>query len=381
MREIRMVDLESPHLKIKEDLEQAFSRVMSTSTFIKGPEVRKFEENLANTLNVDHVIGCGNGTDALLAALMALNLQPGDEVITTTFSFVATIEVCSLLGLKPVLADINPETYNIDPQSLEAQITDKSKAIVPVHLFGLCADMESIMDIAQAHGLWVIEDAAQALGATYTFSSHQTYYAGTIGHIGCTSFFPSKNLGCFGDGGAIMTNSPELDREIRCIINHGTEQKYHSRRIGINSRLDALQAAILNVKLNYLDEYIEARQQSAVQYNQYLAEIPGIIPPSHSSSAPHTYNQYSIIIQEGDRDQLKQELKQQHIPSMIYYPIPFHLQDGYRYLNYKKGDFPTAEYTSKHILSLPMHTELDQSQQEYICSTIHNWIKSTPGNS
>jgi dTDP-4-amino-4,6-dideoxygalactose transaminase len=375
MDDIKMVDLYSQHFAIKEEIDQAIEQVIRSSAFINGPEVKTFQKKIAEKFNAAYAIGCGNGTDALQVALMAIGLKPGDEVITPAFSFAATIEVIALLGGKPVLCDIRDDTFNIDTSDLEYKITSKTKAIIPVHLFGQCADMGEIMRISQKHDLWVIEDAAQALSAKYKLPDGDEKYAGTIGHIGCTSFFPSKNLGCFGDGGALFTNDSELEKEIRCIINHGSSRKYFAQRIGLNSRLDTLQAAILNTKLNYLDRHLKARQKAASYYDQLLNENPHIQLPVTANNAVHTFNQYSIVTKSENRDELKDYLKKYHIPSMIYYPIPFHMQEAYYYLNYGIGDFPVSEYMANHVLSLPMHTELQKDQQEYICEKISKFFE------
>ncbi len=375
MNEIKMVDLYGQYLTMKEEIDQAIEHVIKSSAFINGPDVKTFQKKLAEKFNVSYAIGCGNGTDALQVALMAIGLKPGDEVITPAFSFAATIEVIALLGGRPVLCDIKDDTLNIDTSDLENKITSKTKAIIPVHLFGQCADMDKIMEISRKHNLWVIEDAAQALGAKYKMNDQVDKFAGTIGHIGCTSFFPSKNLGCFGDGGALFTNDSELEKEIRCIINHGSSRKYFAHRIGVNSRLDTIQAAVLNTKLHYFNKHIEARHEAALYYDQLLNKNNYIKTPVSAVNAVHTFNQYSIVTKNETRDQLKDYLKKNNIPSMIYYPIPFHMQEAYYYLNYGIGDFPVSEYMANHILSLPMHTELKRDQQEYICEKIFDFFR------
>ncbi|HCR90121.1 MAG TPA: transcriptional regulator [Prolixibacteraceae bacterium] len=366
---IQMVDLYGQYMKIKNEVDQAMQEVIASSVFVKGGKVFEFEENLRNYLNVSEAITCGNGTDALQMAFMALNLQPGDEVITTPFTFVSTLEVLVLLKLKPVLADIDPGTFNISPEKLKEKITPKTRAIVPVHLYGQCAPMEEIMEIARQHGLYVIEDMCQALGADYIFTDGTRTKAGTIGDISCNSFFPTKNLGAFGDGGSVFTNDEKLGAVIRSIANHGMSKKYHYRQIGVNSRLDALQAAILDVKLNYLDQYIAARQEAAAFYDQALGNLPEIAIPERISYSTHSFHQYTIKVKTG-RDQLQEYLKHAGIPSMVYYPLPLHLQEAYQFLGYKKGDFPVAEERSQQVLSLPMHTELSQEQLEYITNRI-----------
>jgi dTDP-4-amino-4,6-dideoxygalactose transaminase len=364
-----MVDLYGQYLKIKDEIDRAMQQVIASSVFVKGGKVLDFEENLCKYQNVNHVVTCGNGTDALQMAFMALGLQPGDEVMTTPFTFVSTLEVLVLLKLKPVLVDIDPETFNICPEKLNEKITSKTRAIVPVHLYGQCAPMEEIMAIARRYGLFVIEDMCQALGSDYIFSDKSHVKAGTIGDISCNSFFPTKNLGAFGDGGAVFTNDEKLATAIRSIANHGMGQKYHYRQIGVNSRLDALQAAILDVKLKYLDQYIAARQQAASFYDQALNHLSGITVPGRVSYSTHSFHQYTIKVKTR-RDQLQEYLKQSGIPSMVYYPVPLHLQEAYLFIGHQKGDFPVAEECSQQVLSLPMHTELSQEQLEYITSRI-----------
>jgi len=365
-----MVDLHRQYLAIKEEIDTAIQEVINSTAFIRGPQVALFEQELASYLNVKHVVACGNGTDALQIALMALELKPGDEVITPSFTFIATVEVIALLGLTPVFAEVDPRTYNIDPESIKKKITSRTRAIIPVHLFGQPANMDAIMDIARQHRLYVVEDACQATGATYVSSNGTTYKAGTTGHIGCTSFFPSKNLGCFGDGGALFTNDDQLAEKIRMIANHGMKVRYYHDTIGVNSRLDTLQAAILRVKLKYLDHYNKKRQQAAAFYDQQLSAINGIRIPIRMPAARHIYHQYTLVVEKPDRDALRKHLEAKGIPSMIYYPVPIHLQKAYTCYGYKEGDLPITEWLSKHVLSLPMHTELDNEQLEYICREI-----------
>jgi dTDP-4-amino-4,6-dideoxygalactose transaminase len=369
-----MVDLKNQYLKIKPEIDAAIQEVIDSTAFINGPAVKTFQQNLEKYLNVKHVIPCANGTDALQIAMMALGLKPGDEVITADFTYVATAEVIGLLGLKPVLVDVNPDTFDINTDAIIKNITPKTKAIVPVHLFGQCADMEKIMEIAKAHNLYVIEDNAQAIGAEYTFKDGSKKKAGTIGHIGCTSFFPSKNLGCFGDGGAIMTNDDELAQKCRMIASHGQSQQYVHDVLGVNSRLDSIQAAILNVKLKYLDNYIAARQKAADFYDKAFSNHPQIITPKKIQNSTHVYHQYTLQIKNNQRDKLKEYLHQQGIPSMIYYPIPLHLQKAYRDERYKPGDFPVTEKLCNSVLSLPMHTELNENILNTITKSVLNFF-------
>ncbi|NLV18247.1 MAG: DegT/DnrJ/EryC1/StrS family aminotransferase [Bacteroidetes bacterium] len=370
MREIQMVDLRAQYEKLGSEIDEAVGAVISSTAFIKGPEVRVFEEALRKYLNVKNVISCGNGTDALQIAMMALGLQPGDEVITTNFTFIATVEVVALMGLKPVLTDPDPATFNITPAAIRKAITEKTKAIVPVHLFGQCADMEAIMEIAKEYGLHVIEDVAQATGAEYFFSDGSKKRAGTIGTIGATSFFPSKNLGCYGDGGALFTNDDTLAQKMRSIANHGMKEKYHYNDIGINSRLDTLQAAILNVKLKYLDRFNSARRAAADFYDSAFTGCPYISIPARSAFSAHIFHQYTIKVGNGKRDELKKHLEQAKIPSMIYYPGPLHMQQAYRFLGYSENDFPVTSDLCKEVLSLPMHPDIEKEQLEYITSTV-----------
>ena len=367
-----MADLYGQYLKIKEEVDAAMQEVIQSTVFIKGGKVNDFEKNLSNYLHTN-VIACGNGTDALQIAFMALELYPGDEVITTPFTFVATAEVLALLGLKPVFVDVCPATYNMDVTKIEEAITPRTRAILPVHLFGQSADMESIMRISRRHNLFVVEDAAQSIGTDFLFSDGKQLKSGAIGHIGCTSFFPSKTLGAFGDGGAIFSSDEKLATKIRSIANHGMKVRYYYERIGVNSRLDSIQAAILDVKLTYLNQYIEARQKAAKWYDQSLAAIDGLLLPERVSYSTHTFHQYTIRTEK--RDQLQQFLKVNGIPSMIYYPGAIHLQEAYRYLGYNKGCFPVAEQLAQQVLSLPMHTELDEEQLQYITLCINNFFK------
>jgi dTDP-4-amino-4,6-dideoxygalactose transaminase len=366
MQPIRMVDLKTQYLHIKNEIDEAILQVLDSTQFIHGPFVEEFRKNLEQYLGVKHVIPCGNGTDALQVSMMALNLQPGDEVIAPSFTFVATAEVIALLKLRPVLVDVDPKTFNISVEAIKKAITPKTKAIVPVHLFGQAADMEEILAIAREHNLYVIEDACQSIGSDYYFSDGTVKKTGTIGDIGCTSFFPSKNLGAYGDGGAIFTNNDELADKLRMIVNHGMKVRYYHDEIGVNSRLDAIQAAILNVKLKYLEKYIEARRKAADYYDKAFANHPKLITPYRSPRSRHVFHQYTLIANGFNRNELINYLQEQQIPVMIYYPVPMHQQKAYRDPRYKEGDFPVSEWLSKNVFSLPMHTELDEEQLEYI---------------
>ena len=370
MKPLQMVDLKSQYLRIKPQIDSAIQGVIDSCQFVKGAEVKAFEQELAQYLNVKHVVACGNGTDALQVALMALGLKPGDEVITTDFTFIATVEVIALLGLKPVLVDVDRETFNIDIQEIEKAVTPRTKAIVPVHLFGQCANMEAIMEIAAKHNLYVVEDTAQALGAEYRFSNGSTKKAGTIGNIGCTSFFPSKNLGCYGDGGALFTNDDALAEQIRSLTNHGMKVRYHHDQIGVNSRLDTIQAAILRVKLPHLDEYNRARRTAAEKYNTALSEISDIEIPATAAFTNHIFHQYTLKVKNGHRDALKRHLDEQGIPNMVYYPIPLHQQKAFAPYMTENDEFPISEAISGEVLSLPMHTELDDEQIERITTAV-----------
>lgn len=370
MDKIKMVDLQKQYLRIKPEIDAAIQSVLDSTAFIQGPQVQEFAQALAQYNHVNHVIPCANGTDALQIALMALDLKPGDEVILPVHTYVATAEVIALLHLKPVFIDVNEQDFNIDIKQLESKITSRTKAIVPVHLYGQCADMESLLKIAQQNNLFVIEDAAQAIGATYTFSDGKKMKAGTMGTIGCTSFFPSKNLGCFGDGGALFTNDATLAGKIKIIANHGQQKKYHHDVIGVNSRLDTIQAAILKVKLKYLDEYTSKRQEVAAFYDQHLKGFRQLILPYCTQQSTHVFNQYTLKVTTGSRDDLKAHLEDRNIPVMIYYPVPLHLQQAYRQPEIAEGSFPITEKLSKTVISLPIHTEMTPEQLEYICSAV-----------
>ncbi len=369
-----MVDLNGQYERIKREVDEAIQKVLDSTAFIKGPDVKAFELALASYLDAGTVISCANGTDALQIAMMALELKPGDEVITTPFTFVATVEVLKLLGLKPVFVDIEPGTFNIDIDKLKIKISSRTKAIVPVHLFGQCANMERLSAFASEYGLYIIEDAAQSLGCNYRFSDASVRKSGTIGTIGCTSFFPSKNLGAFGDGGALFTNNPILAAKLQALVNHGMIQRYHYDYVGVNSRLDTLQAAILNVKLKHLDEYNRARQSAAEFYDNALGELKDITIPSRSKFSDHIFHQYTLRVLGGKRDELKNHLEKSSVPAMIYYPVPLHLQKAYADLGYKIGDFPIAEQACHEVLSLPMHTELSEEQLYFITERIIEFV-------
>lgn len=368
MEKIKMADLHSQYLRIKTEINIAIQEVLDTTAFIQGPQVQQFAEALAKYTNSKWVIPCANGTDALQIAMMALELKHGDEVILPVHTYVATAEVIALLGLVPVFIDVDEDNFNIDVTQLESKITLKTKAIVPVHLYGQCADMEPILGIAKQHNLFVIEDVAQALGAIYTFSDGRKMHAGTMGTIGTTSFFPSKNLGCFGDGGAIFAQDTVLAEKIKMMANHGQRVKYHHDVIGVNSRLDTIQAAILNVKLNYLDEYERKRNEAANYYDTGLAHISQIKIPIRSTNSTHVFHQYTL--QANKRDELKKYLESEGVPTMIYYPVPLHFQKAYQRSVFGEGSFPVTENLSKTVLSLPIHTEMKSEEQEFICNAI-----------
>ena len=372
---IQMVDLKGQYQKIKTEVDAAMNEVISSTSFINGPAVKEFQSDFETYLNIKHVIPCANGTDALQIAMMALDLKQGDEVITANFTYVATAEVIGLLGLSPVLVDVNQDTFNIDIESIERNITSKTKAIVPVHLFGQCADMERIMAIAKKHNLYVIEDTAQAIGADYSFSDGRNFKAGTIGTIGCTSFFPSKNLGCFGDGGAIFTNNDELAKKIRMIAHHGQSVQYVHEVLGVNSRLDSIQAAILKIKLKHLDEYALSRNKVADFYDKAFSNHSKIKIPSRSKNSTHVFHQYTLQIIGYDRSELREKLTEHGIPAMIYYQIPLHKQNAYKNERFKTNDFPITQKLCDTVLSLPMHTELDEETLNYITNTLLRIIK------
>ncbi len=373
MKELRMVDLYGQYVRLKEEIDRAMQEVIDASAFINGPAVRSFAAHLSSYTGAAHVIPCGNGTDALQAALAALHLQPGDEVLVPDFTFIATVETVALLGLTPVIMDVDPDTFLINPDAIEKYLTPKTKAIIPVHLFGQCVDMAPLLETARHHGLKVIEDAAQALGTWYTFPDGTRKMAGTMGDIGCTSFFPSKNLGAFGDGGAIFTDDEELALTLRSYVNHGTQKKYYHERIGVNSRLDTLQAAVLDVKLKYLDAFIEARQQAAAWYDRHLEELPFLQTPVRAPRTTHSFHQYTVVTRNIDRQHFREYLKDAGIPSMVYYPLPMHRQEAFSSFPFYDGDFPVAEKLCHTVLSLPVHTEMDEEQLNYITTHINNY--------
>jgi dTDP-4-amino-4,6-dideoxygalactose transaminase len=371
---IQMVDLKTQYEKIKTEVDSAIQKVIENTTFINGPEVKSFQADLEKYLGVKHVIPCANGTDALQIAMMALDLKPGDEVITANFTYVATAEVIALLGLTPVLVDVYPDTFDINVEAIEKAINAKTKAIVPVHLFGQCANMEAIMQLAQKHKLYVIEDTAQAIGADFTFSNGETKKAGTIGIVGCTSFFPSKNLGCYGDGGAIYTNDDVLAAKLRMIANHGQSVQYVHDSIGVNSRLDSIQAAILGVKLKHLDAYAAARNKAADYYDKAFSNHPKLKTPVRVKNSNHVFHQYTLQLKNVDRSALREFLSANGVPAMIYYPIPLHMQKAYTDARYKAGDFPVTEALCASVISLPMHTELTEDTLGYITSKVLAFI-------
>ena len=365
---IHMVDVLAQHQKIQVEMDNAVREVLTSGAFINGPSVKQFRANLAKFLDVPHAISCANGTDALQVALMALDLAPGDEVITPSFTYVATVEVISLLQLTPVFVEVDPKTFNISPEHVEAAITDRTKAIIPVHLFGQSADMEPIMELAEKHNLYVVEDNAQAIGSHYKFSDGKTLKTGTIGHIGCTSFYPSKNLGACGDGGAIFSRDNDLADKIWVICNHGSKKKYYHDSIGVNSRLDSVQAAILDIKLQHLDSYNDARHVAASKYDERLSDCEELVTPHRAPYSHHVFHQYTLRVKDGrkKRDAMRAFLAERGIPSMVYYPVPLHLQGAYRGYGYKEGQLPVSEQLTEEVLSLPMHSELTDEQIEHI---------------
>lgn len=373
MGQIRMVDLQAQYLRIKEEIDAAIQNVLNSTAFIQGPQVQEFAEALAKHNDNTNVIPCANGTDALQIAMMAMEFKVGDEIILPVHTYVATAEVIALLGLTPVFVDVDEKTFTIDSAQIENKITSRTVAIVPVHLYGQCADMESILTIATKHKLVVIEDVAQALGAEFKFSNGEVKKAGTIGLIGTTSFFPSKNLGCYGDGGAIFTHDKELARKMRMIANHGQQIKYHHDVIGINSRLDTLQAAILLVKLNYLTDYTQRRNKVADFYDENLKDCQFIETPFRSPQSTHAYHQYTLKVKTIDRDHFKKYLESKGIPTMIYYPVPLHLQKAYKKDGFGEGSFPVTEKLSKTVISLPIHTEMTEAELSYICEHIKDY--------
>jgi len=370
-----MVDLKSQYDRIKDTVNASIQEVLDTTSYINGPQVHGFQKNLEDYLGAKHVIPCANGTDALQIAMMGLGLQPGDEVITADFTFAATVEVIALLQLTPVLVDVDADTFNISIEAIKKAITPKTKAIVPVHLFGQAADMEAIMSLAKEHNLYVIEDNAQAIGANYTYADGSKVKAGVIGHVASTSFFPSKNLGCYGDGGAIFTNDDALAHTLRGIVNHGMYVRYHHDVVGVNSRLDSVQAAVLNAKLPLLDSYNDARQTTAEKYSAALANHPNIITPVVKGDRDsHVFHQYTLRILDADRDGLMQHLLDKGIPCAIYYPIALHKQKAYVDERYNEADFPVTNELVKEVLSLPMHTELDDEQIKFITDSVLEFL-------
>jgi len=376
MKKIQMVDLKGQYKKIQSQINNSIENVINSTAFINGPEVKSFQNNLEKYLDTKHVIPCGNGTDALQISLMSLDLNPGDEIITPDFTFIATAEVIAFLGLKPVFVDVEPGSFNISPDSIKKSLSTKTKAIVPVHLFGQCANMTEINNIAKENNLFVIEDTAQALGAEYLYDNGLKNKAGTIGDIGTTSFFPSKNLGAYGDGGAIITNSDDLAKRIRYIGNHGMEKKYYHDSIGVNSRLDSIQAAILNVKLNYLDEYNRSRQKAASFYDEAFQNLENITIPYRNKFSTHIFHQYTILTNPELRDPLRNHLAQNDIPSMIYYPVPLHRQKAFGSYRFDNKMFPVTINLCQRVLSLPMHTELETEQLNYIVNHVINFFNN-----
>jgi dTDP-4-amino-4,6-dideoxygalactose transaminase len=382
MKKIQMVDLNGQYQEIKEQVNSSISQIMETSAFINGPEVQAFQKELEEYLGVRHVIPCANGTDALQIAMMGLGLKTGDEVITADFTFAATVEVIALLQLTPVLVDVYPDTFNIDIEAIEKAITPKTKAIVPVHLFGQCANMDAILELAEKHDLFVIEDNAQAIGAKYLSKNGKKYMAGSMGHVGATSFFPSKNLGCYGDGGAIFTNDDHLAHTMRGIVNHGMYERYHHDVVGVNSRLDSIQAAVLRAKLPILDGYCEARRNAARAYSKAFAGQGNIRTPKTVNGCEgicdvcdcHVFHQYTLRITNGKRDALAKHLNDKGIPCGIYYPIPLHKQKAYLDERYKEEDFPVTNALIKEVISLPMHTELDSEQINHITAMVIGFV-------
>lgn len=370
MRPLQMVDLKTQYQKIKSEIDAAVLQVLESCAFINGPQVKSFTDALASYHGVKHVIPCANGTDALQIAMMALDLKPGDEVITPSFTYIATTEVIALLRLTPVFVEVDPKTFNIDPEAIKKAITPKTKAIVPVHLYGQAANMEAIMQIAEEHNLAVIEDNAQAIGCTYTFSDGTVKKTGSIGTIGTTSFFPSKNLGGYGDGGAMMTNDDALADKIRMIANHGQSQRYYHDIVGCNSRLDTIQAAVLEIKLRYLDDYIDARRKVADAYDTAFAAHPGITTPYRAANSRHVFHQYTLILEGIDRNGLHDYLAARNIPAMIYYPVPAHRQKMFENYGSSATNLTTTDWLTERVISLPMHTELDEEQLQFITKNV-----------
>jgi dTDP-4-amino-4,6-dideoxygalactose transaminase len=376
MEAIQMVDLKTQYKHIKPEIDQAVLDVIASAAFINGKPVQDFAAHLAAYLGVKHVIPCANGTDALQIAMMALDLQPGDEVITPSFTYIATTEVVALLRLKPVFVDVDPKTFCMNPNALEAAITPKTKAIVPVHLYGHTAPMQEILDIATKHNLYVIEDTAQAMGADYIFPDGTKAKAGTMGHVGCTSFFPSKNLGCYGDGGAMYTNDSALAEKLKMVANHGQNRRYYHDLIGCNSRLDTIQAAILDIKLSHLDNYNEARQKAADYYDKAFANNPKIKVPYRAPYSNHVFHQYTLILEGVNRDGLNEYLAQKGIPSMIYYPVPSHRQKAFKFYGGDSFQLPVTDWLTERVISLPMHSELSEDVQDHIITEVLAFVNS-----
>jgi UDP-2-acetamido-2-deoxy-ribo-hexuluronate aminotransferase len=374
MRSIQMVDLRQQYQKIKPEIEAAVANVIESAAFINGPQVQSFAANLALYNGAKHVVPCANGTDALQIAMMALGLQPGDEVITPSFTYIATTEVIALLKLTPVFVDVDPKTFCIDTEALQKAITQKTKAIVPVHLFGQAANMEEIMKIAAANNLYVIEDNAQAIGCDYYFSDGSVQKTGAIGTIGTTSFFPSKNLGGYGDGGAIMTNDDALANQLKMVANHGQSKRYYHDVVGCNSRLDTIQAAVLDVKLKYLDEYINARRSVADYYDKAFSGHPKVVTPFRASYSRHVFHQYTVLLEGIDRNKLQEYLAIHNIPSMIYYPVPAHRQKMFACFNSSQTELPVTDWLTERVISLPMHTEFDEQQLNFITTKVLEFI-------
>ena len=375
MMPIEMVDLKGQYNKIKTEIDQAVISCIASTSFINGPAVKEFQLNLEHYLGVKHVIPCANGTDSLQIAMMALDLKPGDEVICPAFTYVATAEVIGLLGLTPVMVDVDPNTFNLTATAVEKAITSKTRAVVPVHLYGQSCDMEPIMQLAKKHNLFVVEDNAQAIGAEYTFSDGTSAKTGTIGHIGSTSFFPSKNLGCYGDGGALMTNDDDIAQKMRMIANHGQEKKYYHKVLGCNSRLDTIQAAILNIKLQHLDEYSAARNKMASYYDDAFSTIQELEAPSRQYNSTHVFHQYTMKVKNGKRNELQQYLLELGIPSMIYYPLPLYKQEAFQQFVSTDFALATTEQLCDEVLSLPIHTEMNSDEMNFVCTCIQSFFK------
>lgn len=371
---IQMVDLKSQYLKIKKEIDQALLDAVGEGAFINGPQVKALGTNLEKFNKVKRVVTCGNGTDALQIAMMGLSFKPGDEVIVPAFTYIATVEVIALLGLIPKFIDVIEDTFELDYSQLESLINKKTVGVIPVHLFGQCSNMEFILEIAKRNNIAVIEDTAQAMGAEYIYKDGSKAFAGTLGDIGTTSFFPSKNLGCFGDGGALLTQNKELGELLHMIANHGQRKKYYHEVIGVNSRLDTVQAAILNVKLKYLNDYSQARQKVANKYDEAFKSVSGFVVPARTNYSTHVFNQYTCRVENGKREELKTYLQEKGIPTMVYYPVPVHLQEAYSVYGYERGDFPVAERLCGEVISLPIHTEMKADVQEYIIENILNFF-------